>query len=256
MMDTARFAYAQARLQARHGKRPDDNVWQRLNSIGDLANYLQVAQKTALRSWSLSLQANQSSHDIELSLRNQFRDYVDDVAHWYPQHWSTSILWVKRLPDLPALQYLLSGNAVLHWMLDDPDLQSFALDNVAQRIETIQNSDCAPLLNAWRRGQPLYLAWAGHWQSLWPKESHFTSSLKSLSNLLTRTLHEQQAESTASSQHQRALLKQNLNAAFRRYSFEPAAAYAHLALTALDLEKLRGDVVRRALFSEKLVTSE
>jgi hypothetical protein len=41
-----------------------------------------------------------------------------------------------------------------------------------------------------------------------------------------------------------------LQGAFRRYSFQPAAACAHLALIALDLEKLRGDLVRRVLFSE------
>jgi hypothetical protein len=45
-----------------------------------------------------------------------------------------------------------------------------------------------------------------------------------------------------------ALLTQ-LTAIFRRYSFQPVACYAHLALTALDLMSLRAELLRRRLFA-------
>jgi hypothetical protein len=45
-------------------------------------------------------------------------------------------------------------------------------------------------------------------------------------------------------------LATSLGAAFRRHSFKPAAACAHLGLVALDLERLRGELVQRALFEE------
>ena len=49
MSETARFRYVQARLQSRHGDRADDLVWRRLQSSGDLTNYLQATQQTTLR---------------------------------------------------------------------------------------------------------------------------------------------------------------------------------------------------------------
>ena len=36
----------------------------------------------------------------------------------------------------------------------------------------------------------------------------------------------------------------------RRAAAEPAAAFVHLALCALDLERLRGELLRRALFPQ------
>ena len=48
----------------------------------------------------------------------------------------------------------------------------------------------------------------------------------------------------------RQQLVSGLNHAFRRYSFEPAAACAHLGLVALDLERLRWELLQRSLFAE------
>jgi hypothetical protein len=55
---------------------------------------------------------------------------------------------------------------------------------------------------------------------------------------------------TAASVLPRQQLVAGLNYVFRRYSFEPAAACAHLGLIALDMEKLRGELLQRALFAE------
>ena len=249
MNSTARFAYAQARLQARHGMRPDERVWRRLESVGDLGAYLQVARNTALRPWVVGLHAHHGAHDIELALRQQYRRTIDEVAHWMPAGWRRPVSWVRRLPDLPALQYLLTGASTPGWMRDDPELRTFASDTPAGRVQALQASDCAVLLKGWQRGEPLYASWLEHWRALWPETSRLVVGLEALARLLRRHLGALSLHSGAASVPLYEILLRELNIAFRRYSFQPAAAFAHLGLVALDVQKLRAQLLQRALFA-------
>jgi hypothetical protein len=249
MSDVARFAYVQARLQARHGARPDEGVWRRLDTVGELGNYLQVARNTALRPWVGGLQVSHGAHDIELSLRQQYRRYIDEVAHWMPGRWRGSVRWVRRLLDLPALQYLLTGAAAPAWMREDPELRGFTAADTALRVQAVRSSDCAVLLDGWQGGDPLYAAWLDHWRDLWPGSSRQAVGLESLARLLRRHIGALHLYPVAPSAPLREGLLQRLNSSFRRYSFQPAAAFAHLGLVALDLEKLRGQLLRRVLFA-------
>jgi hypothetical protein len=63
------------------------------------------------------------------------------------------------------------------------------------------------------------------------------------------------ASGTTASGQLRDALRTRLAFMFRRYSFQPAAAFAHLALVALDLQILRGALVRRALVPEQVRAS-
>jgi len=244
------FAYAQARLQARHGLRPTEQVWRHLASTGDLANFLQQAQRSTLRPWVLGMQAIQSSHTLELSLRQRFRNYTDEVARWLPGSWGAVVRPVKRLPDLPALQHLLQGEAAPQWMLEDPGLLPFTSDNMASRLETLRNSDCDYLAVAWQHDKPLSKAWLEQWRHQWPASRRLVSGLAYTARLFQQYLEEAGRGHAATGGVLRQQLVTGLNHAFRRYSFEPAAACAHLGLIALDLEKLRGELLRRALFAE------
>jgi len=246
----ARFAYAQARLQARHGLRPTEQLWRQLASTGDLGNFLQQAQRSTLRPWVLGMQAAQGSHVLELSLRQRFRNYTDAVARWQPDYWGTVVRPVKRLPDLPALQHLLRGETAPHWMLEDAGLLPFTSENMASRLETLRNSDCDYLAVAWQRGEPLYKAWLEQWRHQWPASRRLVSGLAYLGRLFQQYLQAAGKGQAASGGLPRQQLVAGLEYAFRRYSFEPAAACAHLGLVALDLEKLRGELLRRALFAE------
>jgi hypothetical protein len=247
MSEAARFRYAQARLQARHGERADELVWRRLQGIGDLANYLQTAQQTTLRPWVTGLHSTQSCHEIELLLRRQYRDYVDGVARWLPARWTGTVQLLRRVPDLPALQHLMTGEAVSAWMLDDPELRPLASENRDMRLEVMQNSDLAWLVAGWQQQHPLFVTWLDYWRSKWPRAPRLTAGLDYLARLVQQHISRQLEESVTSSS-QRDVLMQGLNAAFRRYSQQPAAACAHLGLIALDLEKLRSDLVGRRLF--------
>jgi hypothetical protein len=249
MNTTARFAYVQARLQARHGMRPDERAWRRLESVGDLGAYLQVARNTALRPWVVGLHADHGAHDIELALRQQYRRTIDEVAHWMPAGWREPVSWVRRLPDLPALQYLLTGASMPGWMRDDPELRTFASDTPAARVQALQTSDCAPLLKGWQRGEPLYASWLEHWRALWPDASRLVVGVEALANLLRRHIGALSLYSAAASAPLLETLSRELNRAFRRYSFQPAAAFAHIGLVALEVQKLRAQLLQRALFA-------
>jgi hypothetical protein len=246
----ARFAYAQARLQARHGMRPTEQLWRRLASTGDLANFLQQAQHSTLRPWVLGMQATQTSHTLELSLRQHFRRYIDEVACWLPENWGAVVRSARRLPDLPLLQHLLRGESAPPWLLEDAELRPFTAENMATRLEAMRNSGCDYLATASQRGDPLALAWLEHWQRQWPASRRFAGGLAYLARLLRRYLQQARAGHVSANGLSRQQLVSGLTHAFRRYSFEPAAACAHLGLVALDLEKLRAELLQRRLFAE------
>lgn len=252
------FAYAQARLQARHGMRPDAPTWRRLMTIGDLLHFLQTARTTPLRPWVLHLTAETSVRDVELSLRQQFRHYISEVAKWQPAPWRDAVLWVKRLPDLPTLQHLLLGQPVRRWIMQDPILQPFAIESRPALIEALRDSDCGPLLQAWQEGISLSDGWLQHWRTLWPKAgTTLTTPLEHLAKRIQRYLVDLSKQPAGSnSQKARAVLAQQLTRDFRRYTHQPATTFVHLGLVALDLQQLRGALVRRAVFPRKLGESQ
>ena len=248
----AAFAYVQVRLQARHGARPDETVWRHLQGTSDFANYLQLARHTPLRYWVTTLDPGQDSDDIEGELRRLFRRHVDEVAGWVPPAWRPAVLWVRRLPDLPALQFLLGGEPVPAWLQHDAELHALGCLPVASRPELMEQSDCTVFLNAYRAGVPFPDAWISHWRMLWPRTARQDRGLEKLSQALHRYLRVMQADSCDSAQTRCETLHVQLVSAFRRYSFQPAAVFSYLALTALELARLRGDLLVRQLFATNL----
>lgn len=247
------FAYAQARIQARHGQRATATDWRRLASARDLESFLQAAQHTPLRPWTQGLQVVPSSHAIELQLRQRFRHHVDEVATWLPLPWRSSLQWVKHLPDLPALQYLLSTESAPAWMRDDPVLQPFATVAGNARHEAFQATELVSLQTAWQHGGSLPLAWLEQWRRRWPKSKSQQEGLVYLGVLMQRFLSNVQAAVTGKRDNPQTSLISGLQYAFRRYSFQPAAACAHLGLVAVDLQRLRGELLQRVLFDERMV---
>lgn len=256
MKSNASFAYAQARLQAHFGQRPDKHDWLRLHSIGEIGSYLQSARQTTMRPWVLGISPTHGSHDIELALRQKFRKHIDEVASWPPQPWRAALQWIKCLPDLPALQHLLTGGEAAVWMQRDPVLASFTEIEDLNRISSPSASDCAVLAASWSRGDTLFHGWLQHWHKLQPKGTfdgaEFSQGLRHLEALLHTQLNPPHGATTPLL---REALAHKLRTAFRRYSFQPAAACAYLALTALDFERLRGDLLQRVLFSPACETS-
>lgn len=251
MSQRPKFAYAQARLQARHGTRIDAAGWRRLAGAGDLLQFLQIARAGALRPWVLSFNRDTDVHVMELWLRRQFRQYVESVADWQPAPWRDALRWTCRLQDLPALRHLISDSTVLPWMRQDEALAPFAAGERQVRLEAIRASDCAPMVEARDAGAARLLdGWLAHWRALWPGgPRHFIAPLERLAGLLRR--HVDAVTETRDARRavdQREQLRHAFEVGFRRYTQQPAAAYFHLGLVAGDLAALRGDLVRHRVF--------
>ncbi|MEN8213001.1 MAG: hypothetical protein ABFR19_01440 [Pseudomonadota bacterium] len=256
MADQPAFAYAQARLQARYSQRVDDVVWLRLRNIHDLASYLQVAQQTALRPWVLGISAGHSSHDIELALRQKFRGHVDEVAHWLPTAWQIALQWIKRLADLPLLQYLLAGGTALGWMRSDPAVSQFTDEDPALRSRAMLEAGYADLVNAWQMGESLFSGWLSHWNRIRPHRESFNHGLKELEKLLQKQMLLLATQKEQLSQADFADVDEKLRRIFRRYAFQPAAVCAYLALIAIDLQQLRSDLLQRLFFLDVEMPAE
>ncbi len=242
------FAYAQARLQSRYGKRANVNLWLRLHNIHDLASYLQVAQQTTLRPWVLGIGATHSSHDIELALRQKYRRHVDEVTGWLPVAWRVPLQWIKRLVDLSVLQYLLADGTPMDWMKSDPDINQFTGSDLALRLRAMQETDCASLVNAWQQKHSMLTGWLSHWNEIRPQTQAFDKGLQSMEKLLHKQLqwHSTQTGITLPTDYE--ITDADFRALFRRYAFQPAAACAYLATAAIDVQHVRSDLMQRLFF--------
>lgn len=245
------FIYTQTRLQARHGMRPDERTWGLVESQKDLVNYLQAARQTYLSQWLSGLQATDNHHFIESTLMQHYRDYILEVSAWVPAEWRKSVQWVVCLTYLPVIQHLLKGNTARSWMLEDARTKLVTTSGIEQRMLYFQQSEFAPLFKYWKPGQSLVDAWLEYWRALWPvKKSVQLRSLKAFTGLVEkhRELFDQIPVDRTWQQRENLAFK--LTMMFRRYTCLPANVFVHLLLVALDVERIRGDVLQRCLFTD------
>jgi hypothetical protein len=242
MSGRPQWSYVQARLQARHGERLQDADWRALEAARSLDQFIERSRATALRRFSERLNAGMSSHAIERSLRAAWRDYVAEVAGWGPLDWRPAVLWMSHLADLPAIDALLRGETP-DWAQQDARLLAF--------LETERHTAKAPLapvLPAPERESTLTRRWYAHWRTLWPRGeaqralTHLVDTVKAHVDRLAR------ADRQETSAPYRRELARNVTRMFRRHGGSPIAVFCHLTLVALDLERLRGGLVRRRLF--------
>jgi hypothetical protein len=149
------------------------------------------------------------------------------------------------LPDLPVIDGLLRGEAP-NWARQDAGLVGFL---ESERQVVLEKSSLKALLPAAKREQTLPARWYVHWRSLWPQASVERRALTTLSDIVkAHTAQLDRAAPQDGSAPYRRDLAQKIIRMFRRHAGTPVAVFCHLALVALDLERLRGDLVRRALF--------
>lgn len=225
MRGIAEFAFAQARLQARHGERLTEADWRALEGAHSLGRYLEHARATALKRFVARIGADMDAHEIERELRAQARDYVDEVAAWAPQRWRAAIGWLRALPDAPLVDGLRQGAPARGWMGADPTLAAWRDGEAATA-----RSPAAP---------------PGDWRALWPKEKARCATLARLAGQ-ARDL-----APTAGQAEGRPALERALTRAIRAHAATPAALVGHIGLVFVDLERLRGGLSRRALFSTR-----
>jgi hypothetical protein len=254
MIDCGSLEYSQARVQARHGQRPDEGAWQRLQTTRDFGALLTTARTGALGPWVADLTPQSTSQQIDAAMRMHWRACVADVTGWMPVEWRAALAWCAFLPDLPALQHLARGGSAQAWMADDPDWQALSVAPVDDRATILSAGPLASLAGAWSAPSALGKAWLAEWEQRLPQA--LTRADESLRRLVDTMLAHGAAFAGAapgSGETLRRDLRARLSAQMRRATLEPAIAFIHLGLCALDLERLRGELMCRALFASAKV---
>lgn len=250
MIDCDSLEYAQARLQSRHGQRAGEADWQRLETAREFTALLDAARNSPLRPWLVGITVPSNSRQIEAVLRAHWRASVNEVAGWMPAAWQAAVRWCAVWPDLPALQHLARGGEAATWMQDDPELRTLCAVPAAERMAALGAGALAPLATAWPAPAAMASAWRAEWQRRLPQP--LGDAGDSL-NQAVATLLKHGAEFAAAPPGPGGLLRRSLQARLslllRRAALEPAAAFIHMALCALDLERLRGELLGRALFT-------
>jgi len=250
MIDCGSIEYAQARLQARHGQRADEAAWQRLETAREFVALLDAARSSPLRAWVVGLTPYSGAHEIDTVLRTHWRATVAEVAAWMPRAWQPALAWCALLPLLPALQHLARGGAVAPWMRSDTDLRELCTVAAAERLAVMAAGPMAALAPAWRAPQPF----AAVWQQAWA--AHLPRPLRADGDSLQAVVQTVRAHASAfavapagQGRPLRRALQARLALLLRSCAVEPAAAFIHIALCALDLERLRGELILRAVFT-------
>jgi hypothetical protein len=241
-----RFAYPQARIQARYADLPGEDDWQRLAGARTLGIFLEEAREGALRSWVKGFSALSDAHDLERGLRAIWTDSVEEVALWVPGPWHPACSWLRWLPLLPLFAHAARGHALPDWMSQDLALHPLRGADGALDPKALSAAGAGVLLVP---PEGLADAWRAQWRRLWPAcERRFLVNLERLAERVLR-----HAQSFAQSGRDgawplRRELRERLRLDFHRLELQPAAAFTFLALVALDLERLRAALMQRALF--------
>ena len=252
MIDCGSLEFAQARINARHGERLHEADWRRIESLRELAPLLESARGTALRAWLVGISAESTVHQVESTLRRHWRDLVREVAGWMPRSWQPALAWWAVLPDLAPLQHLAGQGEPLPWMRDDSAWRDLCAAEPGSRVARLAAGPLAALAVAWSAPQTLGRAWQTEWQRRWPP--HRRDPDDTLQRLVRTLLGHDQAFVAADPAQGwvlRGSLRAQLSLLLRRATLEPAAAFIHLALCALDLERLRAELLIRYLFARR-----
>jgi hypothetical protein len=203
-----------------------------------------------LRGWVDGLTAHASSHEIEARMRAHWHATVAEVVAWMPSPWQRALAWCGVLPELPVLQHLARGGAPAAWMQDDARWRELCSVPPSERAGVLVHGPWRALAPAWSAPATLAGAWQAEWQRRLPQPLHDADdSLRQVVAALRRHGAAFAAATPGSGTQLRRALQARLSLLMRRATLEPAAAFIHLALNALELERLRGELLGRKLFA-------
>jgi hypothetical protein len=244
VIESGSLEYAHARLCARYGARPDELVWRRIEMMREFGAMLDTTRTSPLGPWIVEIGPDATAHVIELALRARLRERIAAIAAWMPPAWCAAIEWCGVLGDLPVLQHLARGGTPPPWLRDDP-LQAQLRDSGHPRAAMGPAS-----LLAVARSDPDRLGslWRAEWDRRLPARGGGSALLADVVRLLA--LHASQFREPAliDGWALRRALHARLSQLFRRATLDPAMAFIFLALSALDFERLRGELLRRVAF--------
>ena len=240
--------YALVRVQAQYGRRPDTNEWRRLEASHDLGQYLEAARSSLFDPWVSSLDRSRDVHVIERTLRVAWRSYVRRVAGWHPRRWQPWLTWLEWLPTLGLMGRVEHAGQAPVWLLADPILGTVVQGVPAERAAVIKGTALAAFEPAIAGRVPLADLWLRRWRERRPSVDTFTEQLLAAVGRAVQEHARMLAVEGADAGALREGLRERLNRLFRAAAGTVVATLCHLALMALDFERLRGGIVNRALF--------
>ena len=170
-----------------------------------------------------------------------------------PDEWQPAVRWCAVATDLPVLAHLARGDAALAWMPDDAVYRELCALKAGLGAAPV-DGPFVPFRAAWTEPVRLGNAWRAEWLRRLPAaKSDDVTLLDEVARVLRRHLAAFRDPSVRDGWPLRRALEARLALLFRRAMLDPAAAFIFLALTALDLERLRGELVRRAAFPGMVV---
>jgi hypothetical protein len=241
--------YALTRVQSQYGSRPDSSEWRRLEASHDLGQYLEGARSSIFGPWISSLDRNRDAHVIERTLRSAWRSYVSTVAAWHPRRWQSWLTWLEWLPTLGLIARLERGDLMPAWLLADPILGSAAQGASAERSVSVKGTALAIFEPSIAGRVPLAELWLARWRELRPPVDAFTEQLLAAVSRAVQEHARMLALEGADGVTLRNQLRERLDKLFRAAAGTVVATLCHLALMALDFERLRGGLVNRSLFA-------
>lgn len=258
--------YAHARASARLAQRPDERLWTQLRSARSVGAALDAVRGSAAAAYVSGVTWPAPLADLELAFRQQWRTRVDEVARWAPDRWRAALRWTAHLIDLPALVHLAGDELPAPWMAADPALAAYAYKERGERSAALAAGPLAPLALAVETAEPpprrldaaagqrarlhaALRAWEREWRARWPAcDEDARAGLDRLVAVVRAHLIRFGALAVDDAPAARQTLAAEVAALLRRSAAQPAALFAYLALVALDLERLRGEIVVRAAF--------
>jgi hypothetical protein len=248
MTGRGRFAYAQARLQARLGDSMTSGMTEQLHAARDLAGLLAVVRATPLRRYASRLAPGLDPHELERHLRGEWIALVDEIARWQPRKWRASVRWLSWLPSLPLLQKLARSGRPAAWSRNDPWLGRVVAVEPALRAAALSGTPLQPLRAVFEHeDRDALQTWFAHWRTTWPPDPAAARALDDIVRgvaACSAALREPAAHDSRDAQRE---LQRRLLRSFRRHPTSPAAAVAYLGLEGLAMLALRGNVLRRAV---------
>ena len=249
MSSAGSLEYAHARLWARYGNRPDALAWRRIEHVRALDALLDAVRASSLSVWQAGIGSHSTPHEIERVLRGHWRDLAAEVTAWMPEEWQPAVRWCALLVDLPLLQHLARGGTAPPWLRDDPVHRVLA-DGEPAGFGTVSGDKAlAPLAAAWTDPDRIGRLWLAEWRRRIPASPRADNAIiDEVGRALGAHLAAFGDRTVRDGWPLRRTLQERLALLFRRAVIDPAAAFIFLALSALDLERLRGEILRRVIF--------